>query len=100
VLPKNKEGNMDNQYNGCIPLDILKVVCKTFGDEEGNEIKLVFSLVLERGDGSVRITERWIKKHTGMSTEEYDKAICHLCDLGWVTYNDDNLTLNFDKIKE
>ena len=57
-------------------------------------------------DGSFRIANTWVCKHTGMSVDEYDAAKRALLDKGWLTRKDVkndscyDLCINFDAIFE
>ena len=87
-----------------LPQDLTDAIFSNLSNDDGNLIKLMCLLAGTKADGSFRVANTWVCKHTGMSTDEYDAAKRALLDKGWLTRKDVkddscyDLCINFDAI--
>lgn len=56
---------------------------------KGNQIKLIIVLLGTIGNGSFRVSEKWIQEQTGMPQSAYSKARKSLIEKGWMVLTDD-----------
>lgn len=83
-----------------IPQDIALSMCNVLSGKSGNVTQLLLFFIGTMGDGSFRISEKWILKMTGMYKTSYINARKELAKMGWVTLEKGKIILNFDKIRE
>lgn len=61
-------------------------------------IKLMIVLMGTKGDGKFGISEKWIRKRTGMSKQNYHRALHGLEKLGLVVLEDKKITVNLNML--
>ena len=82
-----------------IPQNVFDNVIRQLGDEEGNELKLMFVFLSLPGDGSIKIEEDKICQKLNMSSQEYHEAIKNLSARGWIDMTIENIiVVSFEAI--
>ena len=77
---------------------ILEAIFYQFGNDNGNQIKLLITLLASDGCGKFDVTEKYIKQKCNFLNEEYCEAVQSLISLGWLHLNKNNIILDVEKI--
>ena len=82
-----------------LPQSLMCNIFYELNGKHGNQIKLMCVLIGTAGDGSFRVSQRWIMEQTGMDESGYTRARTALIKRGWLTLQDGILYVNFDAIR-
>ena len=83
-----------------LPQSLMSNIFYELSGKHGNQIKLMCVLIGTAGDGSFRVSQRWIMEQTGMDESGYKRARKALADRGWITLDNGCIYVNFDAIWE
>lgn len=83
-----------------LPHELMDTVFRQLNGKQGNQIKLMIALFGTIGDGTFRISQKWICDRTGMNQSNYVRARQALIEKGWLEIKDGNIYINFDVIKK
>mgnify|MGYP004464459647 CR=1 FL=1 len=85
---KSRDMKPDGNYKfySIVPQDLMDAVFTTLTNEDGNLIKLTYTLAAQKGDGNFLVTNKWVCEHTGMSVDEYLDAKKKLLHMGWLKH--------------
>ena len=81
-----------------LPQSLMSNIFYELSGKHGNQIKLMCVLIGTAGDGSFRVSQRWIMEQTGMDEIGYKRARKALADRGWITLENGCIYVNFDAI--
>lgn len=91
--------NSNNYYN--LPQDLMDCIFQQLDGKNGSQIKLMVVLLGTLGDGSFRISEKWICERCGINSQQaYSTARKALIERGWIYIEDGNIYILPRIIKE
>lgn len=91
-------GNKKCNWFYFLPQQHIDAVFNRLDGKSGNMIKLMIVLMGTKGDGKFGISEKWIRKRTGMSKQNYHRALHGLEKLGLVVLEDKKITVNLNML--
>lgn len=93
--------NVNSKVTYQIPQDLCTAIFNGLSGKNGNAIKLMIVLLGNIGNGTFRVSEKFIKDSTGMEKKSYQRARKELINLGWITHEtgkDGTITVLINKI--
>lgn len=82
-----------------LPQDIMDIIFNKLDGKNGNQMKIMIVLLGTVGDGSFRVSEKWICERTGMVQQSYNRARKALVERGWLQVEDGHIYLLLDEIR-
>lgn len=82
-----------------LPQELLDRLFAKLDGRHGNAIKLMIELLGIKGDGSFRLSTKWICDRTGMSKQKYFDTMKYLEEWELIERTDDEIYVNIDRIK-
>lgn len=82
-----------------VPQDLMDIILHKLDGKSGNQMKIMWVLLGSAGDGSFRISEKWICERTGMSQPAYIRARKALIERGWLRLEKGCIYLLLDEIR-
>ena len=67
-----------------LPQDIMDIIFNQLDGKNGNQMKIMIVLLGTVGDGSFRVSEKWICERTGTVQQSYNRARKSLVERGWL----------------
>ncbi|MBQ8506941.1 MAG: hypothetical protein IJ466_05890 [Clostridia bacterium] len=81
-----------------LPQNLMSTIFYELNGKCGNQIKLMCVLIGTAGNGSFRVSQRWMMEQTGMDESGYKRARKALIDRKWISLENGCLYVNFDEI--
>ena len=81
-----------------LPQNLMSTIFYALNGKCGNQIKLMCVLIGTAGNGSFRVSQRWMMEQTGMDESGYKKARKALIERGWLELKNGCLYVNFNEI--
>lgn len=81
-----------------LPQSLMDSILQQLDGKCGNQIKLMCVLLGTLGDGSFKVSEKWISQRTGMTQQAYNKTRQALIRRGWLSLKDGCLKVNINVI--
>lgn len=81
-----------------LPQVLMSNIFAELNGKCGNQIKLMCLLIGTLGDGSFRVSEKWVMEQTGMDETGYKRARAELVKRGWLIHRDGTLCVDFNRI--
>lgn len=81
------------------PQDLVDIILNNLEGKAGNQMKIMWVLLGTAGDGSFRVSEKWIQERTGMSQQAYNRARKALVERGWLRLEKGCIYLLLDEIR-
>lgn len=81
-----------------LPQQILDKVFEQLDGKCGNQIKLMVVLLGTIGNGSFRVSQRWVQERTGLSQVSYIRARQKLVEKGWLVLDGGCLAIDISEI--
>ena len=82
-----------------LPQDIMDIIFNQLDGKNGNQMKIMTVLLGTAGDGSFRVSEKWICERTGMLQPAYIRARKALVERGWLQVENGHIYLLLDEIR-
>ena len=82
-----------------VPQDLMDIILHKLDGKSGNQMKIMWVLLGSAGDGSFKISEKWICERTGMSQPAYIRARKALIERGWLRLEKGCIYLLIDEIR-
>lgn len=92
-------GKKDKKDFYLLPKNLMDSIFNQLSGKQGNQIKLMCVLLGTLGDGSFRVSEKWICDRTGMEQSAYVRARAELIEKGWLSREGGNLYVQIENIK-
>ena len=99
LIHRGKKMENTQEYFYQLPQNLMSKIFYELDGKHGNQIKLMCVLIGTAGDGTFRVSRRWMMEQTGMDESGYTRARKALIDRGWLTLKDGILYVNFDAIR-
>lgn len=99
LIHRGKKMNNTYEYFYQLPQNLMRKIFYELDGKHGNQIKLMCVLIGTAGDGTFRVSRRWMMEQTGMDESGYTRARTALIKRGWLTLQDGILYVNFDAIR-
>jgi len=100
LIHRGKKFQNQGRFFYQLPQSLMSNIFYELSGKHGNQIKLMCVLIGTAGDGSFRVSQRWIMEQTGMDESGYKRARKALADRGWITLDNGCIYVNFDAIWE
>ena len=81
-----------------LPQVLMSNIFNELNGKCGNQIKLMCLLIGTAGNGSFRVSTKWVLEQTGMDETGYKRARKELIERGWLIHENGALTVDFDRI--
>lgn len=99
LLYHNKEAySYGNYYQ--LPQGITDKIFKSLDGRNGSQLKLMLVLLGTIGNGTFRVSQKWVEDHTGLSQPAYVRARKALIDRGWLVLDGGCLAIDIAAIME
>lgn len=66
-------------------MKLMTAIFRQVDGNQGNLIKIMLMLINTKGDGSFRISEKWMLDNTGLTHKRYISCRQELCNRGWIS---------------
>ena len=83
-----------------LPQNMVSNIFQKFDGKCGNQIKLLLVMLGTKGDGTFRLSEKWIMQQTGMTKSNYHRTMDILEEKGYVTRGNGKVILNIPLLME
>ena len=81
-----------------LPQVLMSNIFNELNGKCGNQIKLMCLLIGTAGNGSFRVSTKWVLDQTGMDETGYKRARKELIERGWLIHENGTLIVDFDRI--
>ena len=81
-----------------LPQVLMSNIFNELNGKCGNQIKLMCLLIGTAGNGSFRVSTKWVLDQTGMDETGYKRARKELIERGWLIHEGGTLIVDFDRI--